>query len=101
MAALAIWLWLVFGVLTLGLRVALHLRRTGETGLRGVSGRPGSVEWLAGVGFAGAISLGVAAPVLALSDAVEPIDAIDTTAVHVLGLLLYGSGLATVLVAQA
>jgi protein-S-isoprenylcysteine O-methyltransferase Ste14 len=80
--------------------VAIHLRRTGESGLRGVTGRPGSVEWLAGVGFVAAIALGVAAPVLALADAVEPIDALDRTWLHVLGIVLYGAGLIGVVVAQ-
>ena len=100
MATLALWLWLVLGVVTLGLRVALHLRRTGETGMRGVSGRPGSIEWLAGVGFFGAIVVGVSAPLLALSDSVNPIGAIDTTFVHVLGVALYAGGLLAVVVAQ-
>jgi protein-S-isoprenylcysteine O-methyltransferase Ste14 len=97
---LALWLWLLFGLLAFALRVALHVRRTGESGLRGLTGRPGSVEWLAGVGVAAAIAAGVAAPALALSDDVEAIDALDTTAVNVTGLVLYGAGLAAVLVAQ-
>jgi protein-S-isoprenylcysteine O-methyltransferase Ste14 len=100
MATLALWLWSLFGLLAFVLRVAIHIRRTGESGLRGVTGRPGSVEWLAGVGFVAAIALGVAAPVLALADAVEPIDALDRTWLHVLGIVLYGAGLIGVLVAQ-
>lgn len=101
MSTAALLLWLVFGFLAVGLRVVLHLRRTGETGLRGVTGRPGSVEWLAGLGFVTAIALGVAAPILAIADVLEPIDALDTTPVHLVGLVLYGVGIATVLVAQA
>ena len=51
MAELAVWLWSVYGLLAVVLPVALQLRRTGSTGLAGVSGSPGSVEWLAGAGL--------------------------------------------------
>jgi protein-S-isoprenylcysteine O-methyltransferase Ste14 len=98
--ALSLWLWSLFGLLALVLRVVLHLRRTGETGLRGLSGRPGSIEWFAGLGFVASIAGGVLAPVLALNDEVEPVDALDTTLVHVLGIALYAAGLVAVLIAQ-
>jgi protein-S-isoprenylcysteine O-methyltransferase Ste14 len=100
-STVALWLWVLYGLLAFGLRVALHLRRTGKTGLHGPTGRPGSIEWLAGVGFVSAMALGVAAPILVLADAVEPIEALDTTPVHVIGLCLYGLGLVAVVVAQA
>jgi protein-S-isoprenylcysteine O-methyltransferase Ste14 len=99
-AELSLWLWSLFGVLALGLRVVLHLRRTGETGLRGVTGRPGSLEWFAGLGFVAAIVIGVLAPVLAANDEVEPVDALDMTSLHVLGIVLYALGLVGVLIAQ-
>jgi protein-S-isoprenylcysteine O-methyltransferase Ste14 len=97
---LSLWLWSLFGLLALVLRVVLHVRSTGETGLRGISGRPGSVEWFAGIGFVAAIAGGVLAPVLALSDDVEAIDALDTTFVQVLGIVIYAAGLLAVLIAQ-
>jgi protein-S-isoprenylcysteine O-methyltransferase Ste14 len=97
MAILALSLWLLFGLLALGLRVALQVRRTGESGLRGLSGNFGSLEWLAGVGLVVAIAAGVAAP---LVDALEPVEALDVTTVHLAGLVLYGAGLAIVVVAQ-
>lgn len=100
MPKLALMGWLVFGLLAFCLRVAIHYRRTGESGLRGLTGRPGSIEWLAGMGFGTAIALGVTASLLASDDVVEPIEALDTTAVHVVGLLLYAAGLVSVLVAQ-
>jgi protein-S-isoprenylcysteine O-methyltransferase Ste14 len=100
MATLALWLWALYGLLAFALRVAIHFRRTGESGLRGVTGSPGSVEWLAGVGFVASIALGVAAPVLALADAVEPIEALHRTWLHVLGIVLYGAGLIGLVVAQ-
>jgi protein-S-isoprenylcysteine O-methyltransferase Ste14 len=97
---LALWFWSLFGLLAIGLRVAIHFRRTGESGLRGLTGRPGSIEWFAGLGFVAAIALGVLAAVLAESDEVNPVDGLDTTFVHVLGILLYAVGLFGVLVAQ-
>lgn len=100
MSSLALWLWLLFGLLAFCLRVLIHFRRTGESGLRAPSGRPGSIEWLAGVGFVTAIALGVTAAWLASDDFVEPIGTLDATAVHVVGLILYAVGLASVLVAQ-
>jgi protein-S-isoprenylcysteine O-methyltransferase Ste14 len=99
-STLALLLWLLFGLLAFCLRVAIHYRRTGESGLRGLTGRPGSIEWLAGVGFGTAIALGVAAAWLAEDGAVEPVDALDTTALHAAGLVFYAVGLVSVLVAQ-
>ncbi len=98
--ALALWLWLAFGTVAIGVRVVLHYRRTGSTGLKGASGRPGSLEWLAGVAFVLSILLGVAAPVLALSDAVEPVAALDSDAVHGVGVAIYCVAVALLLVSQ-
>ena len=41
----------IFGALGFGWRSWEQRRRTGSTGFHGISGRPGSVEWFAGVGF--------------------------------------------------
>jgi protein-S-isoprenylcysteine O-methyltransferase Ste14 len=100
MATLALVLWALYGLLAFVLRVAIQLRRTGDTGLRGVKGKPGSVEWLVGVAFPGAIALGVAAPILALADNVEPIASLDKTAFNVAGIALYAIGLGGLIVAQ-
>jgi hypothetical protein len=35
--------------LTFGLRTLIQRRRTGSRGFKGVGGRPGSLEWVAGV----------------------------------------------------
>jgi protein-S-isoprenylcysteine O-methyltransferase Ste14 len=99
-AELALWLWLVFGILAVVVRALLQKRRTGAFGISGVSGQPGSVEWLGGIGFVLAVALGVAAPVLAAADVVEPIDALDVTPVQVAGVVLYAVGLAGVMGAQ-
>jgi protein-S-isoprenylcysteine O-methyltransferase Ste14 len=100
-AELALALWALFGIVAVGVRVLLHLRRTGTTGVRGVSGRPGSTEWFAGVSFVVATVLGAAAPVLALAGVVEPIAALDGGAAHVIGAALFAIGLAVLVWAQA
>ena len=100
MATLALILYAVYLVLAFGLRTLIQVRRTGSSGFHGVGGRPGSAEWLAGVGFVVALVLGAAAPVLALADLIEPVDALDTTALHVVGAALAGGGVAATLLAQ-
>jgi protein-S-isoprenylcysteine O-methyltransferase Ste14 len=99
-AILALVLYGVYLVLTFGLRILIQLRRTGSTGFHGLGGRPGSAEWIAGVGFTVALLVGATAPVLALLDVVEPIAALDTTAAHVAGLVLAGGGIGLTFYAQ-
>ncbi len=100
MAWLALGAYALYMALAFGLRTAMQLRRTGSSGFEGVSGRPGSAEWWAGVLFVVAIAVGVAAPVLALTGVVEPISALDVTAVHAVGIALFAVGLAGTLAAQ-
>jgi protein-S-isoprenylcysteine O-methyltransferase Ste14 len=100
MAELALALYALFGVLTFGVRTTVQIRRTGSSGFQGIAGRPGSVEWFAGLGFAVAIAVGVAAPVLALRGVVEPIAALDITAAHVVGIVLAVAGIAATFAAQ-
>jgi protein-S-isoprenylcysteine O-methyltransferase Ste14 len=92
--------WIAFGVIALGGRILLQLRRTGSSGVSGISGSFGSVEWLGGVLFALSLLAGGIAPVLQLTGVVEPVDALDTTAVQVGGLVLYAFGLAVCVGAQ-
>ena len=97
---LALVLYAVYLVLTIGLRTLIQLRRTGSTGFHGLGGRPGSPEWIAGVGFTVALLVGAAAPVLALLDVVEPISALDVTTAHVAGLGLAVGGIGLTFYAQ-
>jgi protein-S-isoprenylcysteine O-methyltransferase Ste14 len=99
-AELALGLWALFGVVAVVGRVLLHLRRTGSTGLRGVSGARGSPEWLGGMAFLAAIGLGVGGPLLDLAGWIDPREAIDGPAAHVTGLVLYTLGLAGLLWSQ-
>jgi protein-S-isoprenylcysteine O-methyltransferase Ste14 len=99
-ADLALVLWGLYGVLAVVLPIALQVRRTGATGLKGVSGKPGSIEWLAGVGLVVAIAVGVTAAALAASGDVEPVGALDRAGVHAAGVALYAVGLATIVFSQ-
>jgi protein-S-isoprenylcysteine O-methyltransferase Ste14 len=94
MGGLALALYALYLALALGLRLALHRRRTGSSGFKGISGRPGSAEWTGGVLFVLGWAVGIAGCLF------DPLSALDTPAVHVAGLLLYGAGLAGTLVAQ-
>lgn len=86
MAEAALALYALYMALAFGLRTLLHWRATGSSGFHGVSGTPGSAEWFAGLLFVVATALGLAAPVLALLDAVPPIAAFDVGAVNWTGL---------------
>ena len=100
MPTLSLVLWGLFGLLAIVGRALLQKRRTGSFGVTGISGAPGSIEWVGGVLFAAANALGVAAPVLALADVVEPVASLDEHAVHAIGVALYAAGLAGTLGAQ-
>jgi protein-S-isoprenylcysteine O-methyltransferase Ste14 len=100
MAAWALGFLVAYGLLALGLRTAVQLRRTGSSGFKGVSGRPGSAEWWAGVLFVIAVAGGVAAPVADLTGALEPISALDTDLLHAAGGGIFAGGFATTLLAQ-
>ena len=99
-ATLALVAYLIYLGLAFVLRTVIQLRRTGSSGFKGISGRAGSPEWLAGVLFVVALLVGVAAPVLALADVAGPLDAIDGPAARGAGIVLFVLGLAATLAAQ-
>jgi len=100
MPELALALYVIYLALAFGVRTLIQVRRTGSSGFKGLGGRPGSAEWLAGVGFAAAIALGLAAPLLALADVVGPIAALDRTPFHIVGAALAIAGILATLYAQ-
>lgn len=100
MPALSLALLFLYASLAFGLRALVQLRRTGSTGFKGISGSPGSPEWLAGVLFVAAVGLLFAAPVLALTGSFQTFAVLDRLAGHALGLVLYAFGLLATLVAQ-
>jgi protein-S-isoprenylcysteine O-methyltransferase Ste14 len=97
---LALGLYAVYMALAFGLRTWLQLRRTGESGFKGISGRPGSLEWVAGILFVVAIAVGVAAPVLDVTGVLEPLDALDSAGVRATGVAIFVVGLVGTLYAQ-
>ena len=72
-SALALALFTVYLALAFGLRSLRQLRCTGSSGFKGISGRPGSVEWLGGVLFTVSLALHLAAPLLDLAGTVRPL----------------------------
>lgn len=66
-ALLALILFAFYMAIAFGIRTAVHLRATGSTGWRGISGAPFSPSWLGGVLFVFALTLGASAPALALA----------------------------------
>src|SRR5687767_7542739 len=97
---LALGLYVLYMALAFGLRTWLQLRRTGESGFKGISGRAGSLEWTAGVLFVVAVAVGVAAPVLDLLDVIEPLDALDAAGVRATGIAIFVVGLVATFYAQ-
>src|SRR6188508_3161954 len=100
MATLAAWMLAGFALLTLAVRVMIQLIRTGGTGLVGFRRGAGPVDWLSGILFVGGMAMSVVSLVLVLQDSLEPIDAVDTGGVHVVGIVLAAIGGLTVFAAQ-
>ena len=98
MPAIALTLFAVFALLGFGWRSWEQRRRTGSTGFRGISGRPLSIEWFAGVGFVIAMAAAVFAPILQLLGFLGPLT--DLRWVNVIGIALAVVGIAATLYAQ-
>ncbi len=100
MARSPLILTLVVGYLALafGLRLALHRRRTGSTGFRGIAGPPGSAAWLGGVLFVVAMLGSAVAPLLAWASIDPPL--IAPRWVDVVGAGAIALGTLALLVAQ-
>ncbi len=96
----ALALYLLFAALGFGWRSWRQHRATGSTGFRGISGRPGSLEWIAGVGFLLAIGVGVAAPLLQLADLVAPVAILTAAPIQGIGLVAALAGIAATVYAQ-
>jgi protein-S-isoprenylcysteine O-methyltransferase Ste14 len=100
MAAVALALYLAFGVLALGCRCWMQWRRTGSTGYRGVSRRLGVPGLAGGIGFIVAMVGGLAAPLLQLLGLVSPLHILDHRWINAAGFTLAVCGLAATLYAQ-
>jgi protein-S-isoprenylcysteine O-methyltransferase Ste14 len=100
MATLAAVLLAFFLVLTLLVRVVIQLRSTGKTGLIGLRHGAGALDWLSALLFVGGMAAGIVSIQLVLQDSLEPIDALDVTGLHVIGIILAVSGGTAVFLAQ-
>jgi protein-S-isoprenylcysteine O-methyltransferase Ste14 len=92
LAIYVFWLTTTFGV-----RMLVAFRRTGDSRFRGISGRPPSLEWCAGVLFVVALALGVLAPVAAISG-LQPL--VSSPAMAWSGLVIASCGVMATFVAQ-
>ncbi|MBM4266262.1 MAG: isoprenylcysteine carboxylmethyltransferase family protein [Deltaproteobacteria bacterium] len=100
MPRFAIFAYVVFAALAFGWRSWVQYRRTGSTGFRGLSGRPGSLEWFGGVSFAVTCVVAAAAPVCDLLGIVPRFAALDGPAFRFTGVVLFTVGLVATLWAQ-
>jgi protein-S-isoprenylcysteine O-methyltransferase Ste14 len=100
MAKLAAVMLVVFVVLTLFVRVAIQLRRTGGTGLIGLRKGAGPLDWLSGLLFVGGMGLATYSIQLVLQDDLDPIDVLDAGGLHVVGIVLASLGGLAVFLAQ-
>ena len=98
MAKLALALWVAYYGLVLGLRVALHRRRTGQTGFLLGTAPVGSRAWVAETLELVALVLAVAAP--AVARRVPPLDALEARPAQLLGIGLFSFGLIGVFASQ-
>ncbi len=100
MTATAIVLYGLSLALTFGVRIAVQLRRTGSTGVRGLPRDAGPLERFAGALFVASLAMGGAAPVLTLLGALEPVPALDHAPVQIAGLVLGVGGIGLTFGAQ-
>jgi protein-S-isoprenylcysteine O-methyltransferase Ste14 len=100
MPEVALGVYAAFSVAALGWRAWLQYRRTGDHGLRGLSGRWGSLEWFGGVFVGVGMILLAAGPTAELAGLVEPWPALDRSAFHAAGLATALLGFAVTIAAQ-
>lgn len=101
MPELALSLWGAYYLLALGLRVAVHRRRTGRSGLVLMRARPGSAQWTGETIEALALALAVAAPILDLTGTLGKVGALDADGLHLAGAGVFAAGLAGIVISQA
>jgi len=99
-AAVALALLAAFGLLGFGWRALLQHRRTGSAGFRGISGRVGSLEWIAGVGFVVALIVTLVGPALQFLKIVAPLSFRHAEWTHITGFAAAAVGIALTVWAQ-
>jgi protein-S-isoprenylcysteine O-methyltransferase Ste14 len=96
-AVAALVVYLVWFLLVLGVRTLIALRRTGDTGWRGLSAPPFTLEWCAGALFVTAVLVGLVAPLADLAG-LDPV--LDAPALSWIGVVLAIVGVLLTLAAQ-
>lgn len=97
---IAFGLLVAYGSITFGLRSYLLFRRTGSTGFRGIGGKPGSVEWWAGVLLIASFVGLAAVPILALSGVAAGLSGLSNRAVGIVGIGVFAAGFIATFAAQ-
>ena len=97
---LAIVFFAIFAAIGFGWRSWEQRRRTGSTGFRGVSGRLGSAEWFAGVGFVVALAAALVAPVMQLVGVVSPVSVLHAPWIQTTGIVIAVLGIVATVYAQ-
>ncbi|RAV12790.1 isoprenylcysteine carboxylmethyltransferase family protein [Mycolicibacterium sp. GF69] len=100
MPIVALGLFVLFAALGFGWRSWQQHRRTGSAGFRGISGRPFSLEWFAGVGFIVSMGFAVFAPILQLAGVITPLTPLDHRWLNGAGIAIAVVGIAATLYAQ-
>jgi protein-S-isoprenylcysteine O-methyltransferase Ste14 len=100
MPVVALILFATFAALGFGWRSWEQRRRTGSTGFHGISGRPGSIEWCAGVGFIVSMGVAVFAPILQLLGVVSPVGFLHAPWIQFSGVAVAVIGIAATVYAQ-
>jgi len=99
MPVLALALLAVYGLLAFGVRMVVHVRRTGSTGWEGLRGASG-LERTGGVLLVSAVVLCVVGPALQLAGVLKPLAALEGPVANILGIVLACAGIAMTVLAQ-
>jgi protein-S-isoprenylcysteine O-methyltransferase Ste14 len=100
MPALALALFILYGLLAVGLRIMVQLKRTGSTGFAGLPDVSDSMEWICGLLLVIAVLLGIAGPALELARALSPLKALVGDVADILGVALAALGITSTVAAQ-
>jgi protein-S-isoprenylcysteine O-methyltransferase Ste14 len=98
MATIALTLYLIWATLAFGWRTIVQYQRTGDTGLR-LHADAFTAQWWAKIGFVIAIVVGFAGPIAAVAG-LRNIAVLDSTWLHVSGVIVTAVGIVLTVVAQ-
>jgi protein-S-isoprenylcysteine O-methyltransferase Ste14 len=99
MPFLALAFLAVYGLLAFGVRIVVHVRRTGSTGVKGLRSASGS-EGIGGLLLVAAVVLCIAGPALQLAGILDPLATLSGNVANILGIMLACLGIAMTVLAQ-